>query len=381
MPSPTPEDDALLARLNALKTSSVSFDTSIPKPTSTPPVDTNPPPNDLLARFARLGSASPSPRSSKPAGSAPATDPSSAPLIAPGAPSYLEGVAEGIGGGEASVNAEDEMSLEELLGELDHGKGEEWGLSAEDAKDVRGIVREIRRMLPEVRRGGEGGEKATGGWEDVVVDAGAGCVKHGDEDGVDDGEGRKTEEEETDDVIERIMAEMEISRKYDTPSPSSEKASAAPSGKAGDGYEEQQKEPTDKPDLSLPSAPTSLPTTAESPEDDALTARLAALTSPSTSTDTLGLPSAPSFAPSKKPPKIESSIHHKPSKDDDDMETWCCICSDDAALRCLGCEGDLYCQNCWVEGHRGEAAGWEERRHKAVLYVKKGGKGGEEVVA
>lgn len=52
----------------------------------------------------------------------------------------------------------------------------------------------------------------------------------------------------------------------------------------------------------------------------------------------------------------------------DQVDTWCIICLADATLRCLGCDGDLYCDRCWNEGHRGEGAGWEERRHRAVMY-------------
>ncbi|KAF7446343.1 hypothetical protein Ptr902_09380 [Pyrenophora tritici-repentis] len=156
------------------------------------------------------------------------------------------------------------------------------------------------------------------------------------------------------------MAELELSKKYDPPSP-------APEDSDSDSGDKKEEDTTDT-GLTLPSAPSTLPEgnfdRAQAFEDD-FTARLAALSAPRI--DSLGLPSAPSFAPRNKPPvstNLQKNI-------DEEIDTWCIICQDDATLKCLGCDDDLYCQNCWMEGHRGEAAGLEEKTHKAVLYVKK----------
>lgn len=125
--------------------------------------------------------------------------------------------------------------------------------------------------------------------------------------------------------------------------------------------------------LSLPSAPSSLPTplpptsantsTKISDTDTDLATRFASLSLPTTTI----LPSTPSSKPTSS----------KPKHTDAEIETWCTICLDDATLQCLGCDGELYCRNCWLEGHRGEDAGREERGHRAVEFVKRGKKGKE----
>jgi len=46
---------------------------------------------------------------------------------------------------------------------------------------------------------------------------------------------------------------------------------------------------------------------------------------------------------------------------------WCCICNDDATLRCCDCDDDLYCERCFREGHQQ----FQLFNHKYVLYTTK----------
>ncbi|XP_055617426.1 abscission/NoCut checkpoint regulator [Toxorhynchites rutilus septentrionalis] len=43
---------------------------------------------------------------------------------------------------------------------------------------------------------------------------------------------------------------------------------------------------------------------------------------------------------------------------------WCTICNEDAVVRCIGCDGDLYCRSCYKEYHDDE----EYRKHETKLY-------------
>ena len=53
-------------------------------------------------------------------------------------------------------------------------------------------------------------------------------------------------------------------------------------------------------------------------------------------------------------------------KEDDELP-WCELCNEDAQLRCLGCDGDLYCRRCWKETHQDA----ELKRHRIENYQSK----------
>ncbi|TQN74247.1 Abscission/NoCut checkpoint regulator [Colletotrichum shisoi] len=119
--------------------------------------------------------------------------------------------------------------------------------------------------------------------------------------------------------------------------------------------------------LSLPSVPLGAPKhDAESDFDHDITARMAALGGLGSLSDAMGLPSAPTFQPADRAVKRLTS---KTGYTDEDAETWCTVCLDDATLQCLGCE-DVYCARCWHEMHVGPAAAFDDRTHKAVRFVK-----------
>lgn len=82
--------------------------------------------------------------------------------------------------------------------------------------------------------------------------------------------------------------------------------------------------------------------------DDDLSNRLAALSLPS--------------VPNDQPTSNRSAYNRK----ENESPECCCICYDNAKLKCLDCEGDqLFCVRCWWEMH-GDLGGSEG--HKAVKY-------------
>lgn len=262
--------------------------------------------------------------------------------------------------------------MEELNGTM--GERRDWDVDRKDEANVGKMLNEINNILPKISNdradsssGAQTAKERLTDWESIEVNIACGAIKAHREN-TEDGEehqddGRRDEDEEADDLIARVMAELEISRKYDSSPP-------PPTGEEKKDPDEERKSLEDEiieSGLSLPSVPTEIPNDdfeRTQAIEDAFTARLAALSSPSSFT----LPSVPSFSPRKKKPPVSSRLQ---GSLDEEIETWCIICQDDATLRCIGCDDDLYCQKCWMEGHKGESAGLEERMHKAVLFVKK----------
>ncbi|CUA75953.1 Abscission/NoCut checkpoint regulator [Rhizoctonia solani] len=109
----------------------------------------------------------------------------------------------------------------------------------------------------------------------------------------------------------------------------------------------QPADPFDDPSLN---APNKLPTLESDSEDsrraNSVFARLEGLHPQS------GIPNVP-VVTAKVPGVPKLDIEGWRAKRDDDPDSWCCICNADATLQCAGesCDGDLYCINCFAEGH------------------------------
>ena len=349
-------DDDLFARLNALKAPTGAPNTlktaSQPHP-SIKPSSTD---DDITARFRRLASGDSNPVPTKP--------PSK---HHPSAQSKLEDVVANLPS-ERVENVEDEQSLDDLLRELGEDQSS-WLNNVSEEDRVSSLLQEAKAALPQRTEEHERKQSA------VPVDSET-LEPHVERLGAESEQQARSQEEQdekdADDYIAQVMADIEIRKKH------GDYRDQDGSESSGDEIRESEPKPESPsqplharsareatPLDSLPSAPSTAPVLASISDDD-LETRFASLSLPTTPSNK---PLSRKLASAGSKPK--SNV---PAYTDKDIESWCVICNEDAAVRCLGCEGDLYCQECWAEGHRGPDAGYDEKQHKAVLYSRGEGK-------
>ena len=258
----------------------------------------------------------------------------------------------------------DDQTLEELLADL--GPEDPWTLNPDDPDDIQKLLAEAKTALPHSEKSPESQtkqikdsppeERSKGDSNILTRDLDMSAFALEEEDQGQRGHQKlENESREVQDILAKLMDEVELERKNEP-----EKSEA---------LEEDPEEDVERElsELSLPSPPAKLPDLDLEPDKDtedfasSIASRMAALRAP----DDLGLPSAPTFKPISLDPEGPARKYT-----DEEIETWCAICQDDATIRCLGCDGDLYCAKCWREGHVGPDAGLEERRHKWLKYRK-----------
>ena len=230
---------------------------------------------------------------------------------------------------------------------------------------VKALLEELSNSVPQVEDD-ERTRRARSGKSGDFEDSGDRANDSDDS----DGEGMKGDVE---DVIARYRDEMELEREL-TDTKDEDEDSAR--------EEDTNAEATATSSLDLPTVPsTTTHPSSSSPHRqptslDDLTTRLSALRTPSSSPksqDPLSLPSVPSSKPTTaKLPSGAKRLTSRTAYTDDDVDAWCTVCLEDASLTCLGCEGDPYCVRCWREMHVGPRVGFEERSHRAVEFGKSG---------
>jgi hypothetical protein len=339
------QNDDLMRRLNALKPSSVNLGSNAATPSFDIETSTLLSREDKLAqRLKGLRSGKTVPQVSQDLGS------NAADALTSQTHGGVKSERDAISQWQSNDN--DDQALEDLLADL--GSENQWKLDPDDPKHIESLLKEAKEALPPSDE--EDGEPSEPGEHQQASQG----PEHG------EGGTQKTEDQQVDeaaeDYVKRILAELEVEAKYgNNDDCNAAEDSEQPSGSIQD----------------LPATPsntleTSQPTEPPSYEDSELEARFSKLG--------LALPSTPNTTPSSKAKATHRANIAKlnnakkgsnlPKYTDEDIDSWCCICNEDGEVKCLGCDGDLYCNNCWYEGH-GNGPG-QERGHRAVQYNRRG---------
>ncbi|KAF7953498.1 uncharacterized protein EAE97_000897 [Botrytis byssoidea] len=372
MSDPPTYDNDLLNRLNALKKSNIQLDAS-PRPPLNVFAKVSTPETDLSERLRSL-------RNGTPSRSGTSETPTPASTTSPPQQSRFYNQATSSDAVPLfSDDVHEDKSLDDLLAEL--GSGSEW-LNPDDPNDIQKLLDEAKKALPDREDVATDEEASKGASEENtrtnVLTSGLDMSVFAIDDD-DDGESRKNDKEieglegesrEVQDIVARLLDEVNLERgaedENEAEEPQGTNAMNADAGGKFSSFPKYKQDDSEEPNFTLPSAPSTLPEPSRKSIDfeDDITARLAALKGlGSTPVSALGLPSAPTTKPVDKMAK-ETKGKGLKKYTDEEMDTWCIICQDDATIQCVGCEGDLYCARCWKEGHMGVDAGWEFKRHQ-----------------
>ncbi|PGH33639.1 hypothetical protein GX50_03549 [[Emmonsia] crescens] len=183
-----------------------------------------------------------------------------------------------------------------------------------------------------------------------------------------------SEDKDADDYLQRVLDELGAEDHQQTEAAETSARAAADrttAGKATKSIDHPITARESDTETSAPPQSTSLPSVLNLPSTpSALRSPPPQESQPKVDPNSPELPSAPTFAPDENPIHITNNRHGRRWKDVDDnlKPFWCCICSDDASIRCLDCDAELlYCPRCWREVHV-EEGGAEERAHRKVRF-------------